>query len=198
MLELASSLGFRTTIFTTLVGADEDDIMRLSKCNMAEIHLHLPDNRGNAKIPVDEKYMKTLALALQTLTINTTTIMNDLFWNNGRAGLVTNGSKPRHLRGIFNCPMLMYPRPVMLPNGDLVLCCMDYGLRHKLGNILEDSYDTIMNRKEFRRIRADRYGWDSDNLCRSCTYASLMLVFYEALHLGSVKELIEKRYKMLI
>ena len=33
---------------------------------------------------------------------------------------------------------------VMLPNGDVSLCCMDYGLEHILGNLLEQPYDEIM------------------------------------------------------
>ena len=33
---------------------------------------------------------------------------------------------------------------VMLPNGDVSLCCMDYGLEHILGNLFEQSYDEIM------------------------------------------------------
>jgi len=33
---------------------------------------------------------------------------------------------------------------VLLPNGDVSLCCMDYGLDHILGNLLKDEYDDIM------------------------------------------------------
>ena len=33
---------------------------------------------------------------------------------------------------------------VVLPNGDVSICCMDYSLEKILGNILEDTYDNIM------------------------------------------------------
>jgi FkbM family methyltransferase len=33
---------------------------------------------------------------------------------------------------------------VMLPNGDVSLCCMDYGLKHILGNLYEQSYGDIV------------------------------------------------------
>jgi hypothetical protein len=36
---------------------------------------------------------------------------------------------------------------VMLPNGDVVLCCNDYGLKHKLGNLLTTNYEDL-NRTE--------------------------------------------------
>jgi len=33
---------------------------------------------------------------------------------------------------------------VLLPNGDVSLCCMDYGLEQILGNLFESEYDDIM------------------------------------------------------
>lgn len=33
---------------------------------------------------------------------------------------------------------------VMIPNGDVSLCCMDYGLEYILGNLFEQEYDEIM------------------------------------------------------
>jgi len=33
---------------------------------------------------------------------------------------------------------------VMLPNGDISLCCMDYGLDQILGNLYEKSYESII------------------------------------------------------
>lgn len=33
---------------------------------------------------------------------------------------------------------------VLLPNGDLILCCMDYNLDHVLGNLLEQEYNDIL------------------------------------------------------
>jgi len=46
---------------------------------------------------------------------------------------------------------------VMLPNGDVSLCCMDYGLEHILGNILEQEYEDILPEP-----------YSCFNLCRFC------------------------------
>jgi len=46
---------------------------------------------------------------------------------------------------------------VMLPNGDVVLCCMDYNLDHVLGNIFEKSFEDIVPEPETKY-----------NLCRLC------------------------------
>jgi FkbM family methyltransferase len=35
---------------------------------------------------------------------------------------------------------------VVLPNGDVSLCCMDYGLKHILGNIFEQDYEDVIPR----------------------------------------------------
>ena len=49
---------------------------------------------------------------------------------------------------------------IMLPNGDVSLCCMDYGLEHILGNLIEQDYGEI--------IPEDNTCF---NLCRFCENA---------------------------
>ena len=49
---------------------------------------------------------------------------------------------------------------IMLPNGDVSLCCMDYGLEHILGNLLEQDYEDV--------IPEDNTCF---NLCRFCENA---------------------------
>lgn len=42
-----------------------------------------------------------------------------------------------------NCPEKVYHN-VLLPNGDVSLCCMDYGLEHILGNLYTQSYEEVL------------------------------------------------------
>ena len=49
---------------------------------------------------------------------------------------------------------------ITLPNGDVSLCCMDYGLEHILGNLLEQEYEEIMPANN-----------TCYNLCRFCENA---------------------------
>jgi FkbM family methyltransferase len=49
---------------------------------------------------------------------------------------------------------------IMLPNGDVSLCCMDYGLEHILGNLIEQDYEDV--------IPVDNTCF---NLCRFCENA---------------------------
>jgi radical SAM protein with 4Fe4S-binding SPASM domain len=62
---------------------------------------------------------------------------------------------------------------VLLPNGDVVLCCMDYSLKHKIGNLLNDSYESIFDGEEIKKIFKQLENDDLTNnlLCRSCELA---------------------------
>ena len=63
-----------------------------------------------------------------------------------------------------------YDRNVLLPNGDVVLCCMDYNLKHVIGNLLEQTYDEVMQGDKLAEIikmnEAD--GFDKCSICKSC------------------------------
>jgi hypothetical protein len=54
------------------------------------------------------------------------------------------------------CLELLYHN-VLLPNGDVSLCCMDYQLTHILGNLFVQSYDDVVPRHKA-----------CFPLCRSC------------------------------
>lgn len=63
-------------------------------------------------------------------------------------------------------------RTVMLPNGDVVLCCMDYALRHPLGNLKIQHYNSIINSRAMRTIEASMLGKNDEYLlCRDCEWA---------------------------
>jgi len=68
-----------------------------------------------------------------------------------------------------------FNRNEVLPNGDVYLCCCDYGLKHKIGNLLKQSWDSL-DRDSIRTLAA---ATSSDLLCRSCEYARHGLVPYK-------------------
>lgn len=60
---------------------------------------------------------------------------------------------------------------VILPDGSVVLCCNDFGMKHVLGSIYKDNYESVRNSKEMKRILQ---GFDDENmdiLCRNCNSA---------------------------
>ena len=62
---------------------------------------------------------------------------------------------------------------VVLPDGTLLICNMDYGMKHVLGNLYEEDYDTIRSKGELQRVlRAMKGEEDMEELlCRSCLLA---------------------------
>lgn len=61
---------------------------------------------------------------------------------------------------------------IVLPDGSLVLCCMDWGMQHCLGNLCQDNYENIMHGSVMRRIEDSMLCKNQDPiLCRQCEYA---------------------------
>lgn len=78
----------------------------------------------------------------------------------------------RH-EGVVGCSFTpFYDQNVLLPNGDVVLCCMDYGLERRLGNLLEQDYFEIFAGAAMARLRADNMQVGAErSLCKRCNRA---------------------------
>jgi hypothetical protein len=63
-----------------------------------------------------------------------------------------------------------YDRNVLLPNGDVVLCCMDYDLKHVIGNLLTQTYDEVMQGKPLLDLIAlnEAPEFNKCSICKSC------------------------------
>lgn len=61
---------------------------------------------------------------------------------------------------------------VLLPDGTVVLCCNDFGMKHVLGNLLKEDYDSIISSEQMRLVKR---GMNLDEslsiLCRKCMFA---------------------------
>ena len=55
----------------------------------------------------------------------------------------------------------------MFPDGTLVVCCQDYGMKHVLGNLLEESWEEIRAGKEFQYFRKGLTADSSDKIGRA-------------------------------
>ena len=64
-----------------------------------------------------------------------------------------------------------YDRNVLLPNGDVVLCCMDYALKHIIGNLIDQTYEEMFQNKQFLDLvkMNETPGFDKCSICKSCT-----------------------------
>jgi hypothetical protein len=75
----------------------------------------------------------------------------------------------QHTDAVLCASTPYFDHNTMLPNGDVVLCCMDYGRRHVLGNLLRQSYEAIHAGPAMGAIRTQAMTPAAgDLLCRRC------------------------------
>lgn len=135
--------------------------------------LHLPDKEGYSKHPITDKYVQVLEYIKEVSNeipnfsvvcmgtvhdrvkhIFPYVIRQDM-WS--RANNLTNEQKYKpellnlQFKSVYKgndditcgCDEKLYHN-VLLPNGDVSLCCMDYGLKHIIGNLFNQEYDDIL------------------------------------------------------
>lgn len=184
-------------LFTTLRGLTLEKYKEIEDIDFDMIVLHLPDKMKYASIPVTDEYLKLLDLFASKEKSDgmpyvdlancqaepderAVKIINNRFpisWNLiDRAGNVNSDENLESIHGQKGC--LFCGRAaginhnVLLPNGDIVLCCMDFGMRHVLGNLLKNNYEDVMHGEQLRNIKfAMKH--EGDCLCRECTSALL-------------------------
>jgi hypothetical protein len=63
-----------------------------------------------------------------------------------------------------------YDRNVLLPDGSVVLCCMDYNLKHVIGNLLTQTYEEIMQGKPLQDLIAlnEAPEFNKCSICKAC------------------------------
>lgn len=187
MVLYAAQKGRRIAVFTTLVGMNLSDIDSFKSVLFKGFHIHLPSAEGYEKILLDENYFKLLRTVsnsgIDKISYHVHGGVKDELklllegkkidcWDTyTRAGNVKNGSgRPlERKRGIIGCKKNPYLRQnILLPNGDVVLCCMDFGMRHILGNLLISEYESLFQSEEFLKIKNGQQDESLDILCRYC------------------------------
>lgn len=196
MLAYALEKSFKISIYSTLVGMTARDaeavcnLLRLHANQMVNVVVHLPDSLGhmqNWKITDDYKQALGYFITLQNekilphismMTMNTEgdlhPDLNYLGWKipgfrpSSRSGNVTllKTQQFAYVEPVTCCISPFYDLNVLLPNGDVALCCHDYGLRHIIGNLLNDDYFDILSKHELYRLNM-QYGSDK-SLCKKC------------------------------
>ena len=145
MIALAAGGGHSIRLNTTLLGASMADVLRMIKIKYDVFCLHLPDGK-NAKITVNWEYKDKVFVVLQNVPNVEFSIMNELFYTTGREDVCRNASSKGRSVLFRRCQDWNNPKFVAMPNGDVYLCCMDFALENKMGNLLKETYDDIKKR----------------------------------------------------
>lgn len=161
MAEYAYHNGYELMVYSTLHGAKSSDIDRLLQLNYREFCLHLRDGQI-VKFPSTPEYEHNVIRIIEGIPNLTFSLMNELFETNNREN-VTRDILPKTKKVGF-CRKLVTPQFILLPNGSMQLCCADFGLKHTVGNLLTEDYDTI--KKRF--LERNGYYYPSCVYCNFC------------------------------
>jgi hypothetical protein len=164
MIVYAAERGHRIAIFTTLVGFTVSDATRLNNIVLKMV-VHIPDE--HTCYDEAEFYEKLNLLARYNIPYTTETVTDII----DRAGNLAGGPALSRINGKIKCTDSRHLQNVLLPNGDVVLFCMDYSLEYKLGNLLEQEYEEIFNSSNFRRVVHGMKDDSIDIICRKCNRA---------------------------
>lgn len=189
MIEYVHKEGYELEIYTTLMGMNPNFVKILEKIPLAYFEIHLPDDSNRTKMKVNKTYLKTLKeiknskiknihyqvfgkvhpKAQEILKFEVEDLSRIL---RSRAGNV-KGFKEINHSGKLICPIAgkFLKNNALLPNGDVFLCSMDYGLEYKLGNLLSSPYESFFKSEAFKRIQNAMNSQSGEVLCRHCAYA---------------------------
>lgn len=200
MLAHALDEGRNVAVYTTLQGMrDPHRVVYLLTEHQAQVEavvVHLPDARGNMRgFKGGAKYDEALAAfrELAPLLDPRVSFMTmddvsesaagptDMVWSpNSRAGNVDRtavegqavADEPAHATPLTCSYTPFYDQNVLLPNGDVVLCCMDYSSRHRLGNLLTGDYYDLFSSETMGRLLSSNMQYAGDgSICRKCSRA---------------------------
>lgn len=185
MILYAAEKGFPLALYTTLQGSTMEDYERLRHIAFEICVIHLPDREGRSHFNITEEYLDVLGAwncnayslhgQIDERVIHYIrqrpfiTYMHDRAGNvkerphvnlstNTRLSCTTSGRDMNH--------------NVLLPDGTVITCCMDYGMTGVFGNLFTQTYDEVLNSDEARRMRSTLDGGES--ICRHCTNARLI------------------------
>lgn len=193
MIRYAYEKGYKIHLDTTFQGATLEDIEYIKEVEFSDLQFHIPDQEGHSKFVVDECYLKVVEKAKELFCfssyhchgkvhseveryIEEQKISYDL---HDRAGNIKiEGINPSTKKGSIICVgrsimEISGSSPVILPNGAVVRCCMDFGLRHVYGNLLEQDWDEIVAGQEYHRYEMGLEDETVPSLCRTCSGASM-------------------------
>ena len=187
MILYAHKKGLRIFVFTTCVGMSHKDIEEIKGIPFDLFWIHVPGKKSKMNIKINKQYLNILRKLFESKVKNLRYIClgkevnEDVFKlikefdvslkemeMHDRAGNLNMGIR-RIVKG-KNKKCMHWKKPVVLPNGDVFLCCQDYGLKHYLGNLLKIGYENLFESKEFKKIERSIYEEDIDCLCRRCYF----------------------------
>jgi len=161
-------------VYTTAVGITPEDIQKIKHIKFETFMLHLPDDKYFI-LKKTEAYKKiVLLLDSEIPNLQVMQMVEGDAALTDRCGLLS--FKPPVWKtgpiiyGSLFCKN-KFNSNIMLPNCDVVLCCMDYGLECPLGNLLEIEYESLFTSDTYNQVLKASLTEEECFICRKCECA---------------------------
>jgi len=195
---------YTTLVGASLEDVELLSTLNFSREKKCPLHIHLPDKEGVMPVKITEKYKQVLKCLFEKklsfvdfMTMDHAGEVHpqikellglklDAFQPISRGNNLDDGENMvegqalnvKRVNGSIYCKaMPKLNHNVVLPNGDVQLCCMDYGLKHKIGNLIESNHSDLFVSDEFIRVnklmKNDLGENDNEILCRTCEMAKI-------------------------
>ena len=173
-------------LYSTLQGATEEDFEKLKRVSYEIVTIHIPDKNGRSFFHITDEYLALLekwhadfyschgeiderVLPHIDPNVEVITYMHDRAGNvECQPHMSLNPSVP--IRCITSGKALNHN--VLLPDGTVLMCCMDYGMVGVLGNLFEQTYEMVMASDMANSLRK-RFD-NGESICRHCSNARLI------------------------
>jgi hypothetical protein len=194
MLLYAHEKGYEIAVYTTAVGMTPLDVEKIESIPFRIFSVHLPDKERYSKIEVSDNYLETIGaiskskiqnreyMTMGTLPSEVRRLLKKRIAKTSMLSRAENieGKRnvptPTKLKGPIRCLSCsdLLNHNVLLPNGEVLLCCMDYGMKHILGNLLSVDYASLFENEEYQQLQKGLNDDSLDILCRYCENASTL------------------------
>ena len=195
MMEYAIRSNRDVRLFTTLVGMTEAVFSKMIKLPFYRVVLHLPDEHSYSQIPLTKEYYSFLERIISARKpngsrfvdkansqskphysvlpyIENKTIVHQVLvdWAGNIKSDEVHSSPVKHGKLICDYSVDLNHN-ILLPDGTVVLCCMDWKNSCVLGNLLVDSYEDIVygDRKKAICNELNSSIGNEGFICRRCT-----------------------------
>ena len=186
MILYAAEKGFPLALYTTLQGADWEDYRKLRDVRFEVVTIHLPDRNGRSHFRFSDEYLHLLeAWSCDNYSCHGGIDDRVLKYIDRRRTLITymhdragNVECRPHINIGPDCRLRCITsgramdHNVLLPDGTVITCCMDYGMTGIFGNLYEQTYDEVLHSTEAERMRATLDKGES--ICRHCANARVI------------------------
>lgn len=198
MILHAHQKGHKVAVFTTMDGLTPGNIDTLASIPFKRFSIHAPDRAGLMRMAVDSNYIRTLKYIVEkkisgleffvlgmphpdlkeifvdikaSQRVHTRAGNVEIFSNEIFAALSRDEISHRTHGHAILCRRDRVNANVLLPNGDLYLCCMDYSLEEKIGSLRESKYMEVITGANLANVISRMASNSAQIICRRCEYA---------------------------